>query len=151
MAEIPVSELLTIDINQECANQELQLRWLNSVGGWEYWVFTARKTHGFQINDVQTIERDIFEDWDTTFIAGGTESEHLSLKTRETIVVRSQNLTKQQINAIARIKFSLKVEDIVRNFTVLVDKASFSYRTDQDKLHAIEFNITYPQTFLQAL
>lgn len=151
MATTLLSELLTIDINRDCANQEIQLRWLNSVGGWEYWTFSARKTYGYEISDVETIERDVFENWDTTFIAGGTESEHLSMKVRQSIEVRSQNLTKQQVDAISKIKFSLKVEDVTNGVTVLVENKSFEYRTDQDKIHSIDFTIIYPQTFIQSL
>ena len=79
----------------------IQLRWLNSLGGWESWNFQAFKTHGYNISNVQTIERDVFEGWDTDFINGDTQGEHLSVKVEESIIVRSQDLTEDQINAIA--------------------------------------------------
>lgn len=130
------------------------LNWLNTLGGVEHWNFTAQKTFGFDISNVQTMERDIFADWDTDFIAGEVESEHLSLQANEVKRVRSQDLTLQQVNAIARIKISLAVNDetdidnIVR---VLVDKSSFSYRTENDKLNFIEFDIRYPKVQTQSL
>lgn len=130
------------------------LNWLNTLGGWEHWNFTAFKTFGFDISEVRTIERDIFQNWDVDFIAGQTESEHISLKSREAISVRSQDLTLQQINAIARIKYSIKVNDetdTTNIVTVLVDKGSFQYRTDADKRHTIEFIIRYPRKQIQSL
>jgi len=129
------------------------LQWLNTLGGWEHWNFTAWKTHGYDIGNVNTIKRDIFENWDTDFIAGGTEQEHISLEASEAITVRSQDLTLQQINAIARIKFSIKVNDetdISNITTVLVDKGSIQYRTDADKRHTIQFNIRYPSIQIQS-
>lgn len=130
------------------------LNWLNSLGGWEHWNFTAFKSFGYNIGNVETIKRDIFQDWDTDFIAGQTESEHISLDVNEAVQVRSQDLTLQQINAIARIKFSLKVNDeteLGAIVTVLVDKSSFQYRTDNDKRHSIEFRISYPGKQVQTL
>lgn len=130
------------------------LNWINTLGGWEHWNFTAWKTYGFDITEVRTIERDIFQDWDADFIAGETESEHISIKSREAITVRSQDLTLQQINAIARIKYSIKVNDESDTnsiVTVLVDKGSFQYRTDADKRHTIEFIIRYPRKQIQSL
>lgn len=132
----------------------IDLMWLNTLGGWEHWNFTAWKTYGFDITEVRTIERDIFQNWDTDFIAGQTEREHISLKASEAITVRSQDLTLQQINAIARIKYSIKVNDetiVARIVTVLVDKGSFQYRTDADKRHTIEFIIRYPGKQIQSL
>ncbi len=130
------------------------LNWLNTLGGWEHWNFEAWKTYGFDISEVRTIERDIFQNWDTDFIAGLTESEHISLKSAEVITVRSQDLTLQQINAIAPIKYSIKVNDetdITTIVTVLVDKGSFQYRTDADKRHTIEFTVRYPRRQIQSL
>ena len=132
----------------------ITLSWLNPLGGWEFWKFQANKTYGYSISNTQTIKRDIFQDWSTTFIAGQTESEHLSIEASESIRVRSQNLTVQQMNAIAMIKFSLKVQDITdisNKVTVLVDKGSIQYRTDGEKITSLEFDITYPSLQLQSL
>ncbi len=136
-----------------CCDFNLTLQWLNTLGGWEHWTFTAFKTHGYNIGDVETIKRDIFQNWDTDFIAGQTESEHIFIEANETVVVRSQDLTIDQINAIARIKFSIKVNDETDTSniqTVLVDKASFQYRTDNDKRNEISFIITRPGEIIQA-
>lgn len=130
------------------------LNWLNTLGGWEHWNFTAWKTYGFNITETRTIERDIFQNWDTDFIAGQTESEHISIKSAEAITVRSQDLTAQQIDAIARIKYSIKVNDETDTsniVTVLVDKGSFQYRTDADKRNTIEFIVRYPRKQIQSL
>lgn len=125
------------------------LSWINTLGGWENWNFEAFKTYGYQIGAVETIKKDIYQNWDTDFIAGETESEHLSLEASETIRVRSQILTLQQINAIARIKYSIRVRQ--GSQTVIVDKSSFQYRTDHDKNLSIEFNITKPGLVVQSL
>lgn len=146
------SEAIIIDIERKCTNQELQLTWLNSFGGWEHWTFVARKTYSYNMGNVQTIKRDILEDWDTEFIDGQTESEHISLEANQSLIVRSQNLTRQQAEAIARIKFSIKVQDMtdeINPVTVIVDKGSIAYTTDQAKTNFIEFRISYPSIIIQ--
>ena len=129
------------------------LNWLDTLGGVEHWNFVAQKTYGWDIGRTETIKKDIFQDWDVAFIAGQTESEHLSIEAGQSVIVRSGDLTVQQINAIARIKLSIKVNDetdINNIVTVLVDKSSFQYRTDADKRHTIEFKISYPSEQIQS-
>lgn len=130
---------------------QIQLAWLNSTGGWEYWNFLARKTYGYDIANKTTIKNDIFQNWDTDFIAGTSEVNAIKVEANEVYVVRSQLLTVQQMNAIARIKLSIRVWDVANEVVVLVDNASFQYRTDSNKLNEIEFTITYPSQQIQSL
>ena len=130
---------------------QLQLTWLNSLGGWEYWNFLAKKTEGYDIDDSKTVERDVLQNWDTDFIAGDTEQETLFIAARRKVVVRTQLLTLQQINAIAKINLSIRVRDVLNDVTVTIDRSSFEYRTDGEKLHSLEFAINYPRTQIQSL
>lgn len=146
------SEILTIDIERRCSEQSLSLSWLNTLGGWDHWVFTARKSYSYDIGNVQTIKRDIFQDWSTGFVTAQTESEHISVEAAESYIVRSQNLTRQQVEAIARIKYSIKAQDMTdpeSPLTVIVDKGSITYTTDKAKTNFIEFKITYPGIIIQ--
>lgn len=146
------SQVITIDLDRRCLPNELPLTWVNSLGGWDHWVFTARKSYSFEMSNVQTIKRDIFQDWDTEFISGQSESEHISMRAAQTVIVRSQNLTAQQAEAIAQVKYSIKVQDMTdpdNPVTVLVDKGSITYTTDKAKTNFIEFAITYPSIIIQ--
>ena len=131
-----------------CYNIDIQ--WLNTLGGWEHWRFTAFKTYGYAITNSETVQRDINQNWDTDFISGTTETENISINANETIAVRSQDLTLQQINAISKIKFSIKVNDETGDLvTIVVDKANIQYRTDNDKRFTISFDIAYPGIIIQ--
>jgi len=134
-------------------NNYINLTWLNSVGGWEYWTFTALHSYGYDSNDIGRIEKDIFQNWDADFISGQSEMEVLGKDVRSFITVRSQLLTKSQVDAIAKIRNSIKVQEVrsTGNVTVLVDTGSFTYRTDKDKTITIEFRITYPREQIQTL
>ena len=146
------SEELTIDLNRTCFDQSINLGWLNDLAGWDYWVFTARKSYSYNMSEVETIKKDILQDWDTEFTDGQTEQEHISLSANESYLIRSQNLTIQQATAIARIKYAIKVQDVsdIDNpVTVLVDKSSIQYTTDKAKTNFIQFTITYPSIIVQ--
>ena len=92
----------------------------------------------------------MFNDWDTGFISGTTDKDVLSLSSSEVVSVRSQHLTEQQITAIKNIRRSIKVIDYVSGFTVIVNKGSFQYKTDGEKLYTIEFTVTYPSIIIQS-
>lgn len=124
------------------------LSWYNSIGGIETWNFTAQKSYGYEINNVVTTKRDFFNDWDNDFSNGIIESDTLSIEANQKLIVRSQDLTLQQVEAIATIKLSPQVYDIDKKLGVLIDRSSFSYRKDNDKRHSIEFFITYPSLII---
>lgn len=124
------------------------LSWYNSIGGIETWNFTAQKSYGYDINNVVNAKRDVFNDWDNDFSNGIIENDTLSIDANQKLIVRSQNLTLQQIEAIATIKLSPQVYDADQQLGVLIDRSSFAYRTDNDKRHSIEFFITYPNLII---
>lgn len=127
----------------------INLSWFNTLGGIELFNFAARKSYGYNIGSVVTSKRDVFNDWSTDF--SGTETDTIDIQANETIIVRSTNLTEQQINAIAQIKISPIVRDEDQNVTVTIDRTSFQYRTDHDKRHEIEFRLTYPSLIIPTL
>lgn len=131
----------------------ITLTWLNTLGAWEYWTFTSKHSYGYDIQDQGIIERDIFQDWDSGFINGQSEKEVLAKDVTPFTVVRSQALTKDQVNAISKIKTSIKVQVIEEGkfTTVIVDPGSFTYRTDKEKNILIEFTIRYPREQIQKL
>jgi len=141
---------MALDPNKTFFN--LNIAWLNTLGGWEFFNFQARKSYGYASQSISQLEVSQFNDWDTDFIAGSGGVEELRIDASETITVRSQQLTKDQIAAIARIKLSRRVQDVTNPYkpiNVIVNKGSFQYYTDADKRRTIEFNITYPKINIQ--
>lgn len=129
------------------------LTWMNSLGGWEYWTFTSRHSYGDDVQDLGIIERDIFQDWDSGFINGQSEREVLGKDVTPFTVLRSQALTKEQVDVIKNIRSAIKVQVVTDSgfTTVIVDAGSFTYRTDREKNILIEFTIRYPRTQIQKL
>lgn len=135
-----------IIINSDCENQSIYLTWLNNLGGWDYWNFTAEKEYGIDIEDSSEFDSNVFVDWPTTFINGETVTALEEVKARNTRTVRSQFVTETQVQAIANITTSIRVQEIRADgtkITVLVDKRSFKIWEDNEKLYSIEFTLRY--------
>lgn len=148
---LPLTEQKPFCLDDNCANQEIYLTWLNSLGGREYWNFTAIKEYKTRNRSVE-IQRDIFNNWDVDFIEGDTQGDVASIDSADSITVRSQLLTKEQADAIWKIKDSLRVQQVRDDdslITVLVDKGSFTKYEDRDRLYVVEFEITYPNNQIQ--
>lgn len=142
-------------MNGNCAcNNLITLRWLNTLGGWEYWTFTARHTYGVNISNVNTFNIDIFQNWDTNFIAGEVEEQTLSLNAADSIQLRTGLMNKSQSNGVATIKYGINVQTVSGEFvnsdqTVTIDRSSFQYRTDKEKQIELSFNISLPKIQIQ--
>jgi len=146
-AYIALSETKTIGVNSDCSNQDLYLTWKNPLGGHDYWKFTAEKEYGVDILDVQESEKNIITDWPKSFGEfADTVSFDISRTSKDTILVRSQNLTLSQAQAIKYIKTSPLVQIMTSKTdrrTVKVDQSSFIVYSETDKLYGIQFTITY--------
>ena len=146
-----LTEKKPIRVDEKCSNQDIHLTWLNSLGGWEFFNFQSIKDYKVSSSG-EVIKRDVFNNWDTEFITGNTENDYSSVRANKVTTVRSQLVTEAEADAIWNIKTAIKVQVVNDNntlTTVLVDKGSFTKYKDRDKLYAIEFNITYPDTQIQ--
>ena len=71
------SQVLIGLADTECANQEYYLTWINSLGGYEFWKFTARATKGLIKLEKNVFNKDVFQDWDNDFINGKRDKKYL--------------------------------------------------------------------------
>jgi len=148
------SEMLEVNIDDACSNQEIYLGWLNTLGGWDYWKFTAEKDYNINIEDKVNIERNIFSNWDNTFINGTTQLDTINTTAYPEIDVYSQYLNLEQLQAISQIKYSTRVVLINgdKQTTVIVDSDSITLYNDgdEDTLHTIRFKIRLPNIQVQS-
>lgn len=136
-------EVKTIDVSNDCANQSIYLTWLNYLGGMDYWLFTAQKDYGVDIEDVQQTEVNLFINWPNSYDDYRIKYD-TKRTSRENILVRSQNLTLEQVQGLKFIKTSPLVQILENNKTknALVDNSSFTVYTETDKLYTISFTIS---------
>lgn len=145
-----VSEIKTIDLNCDCIQSKATgyyISWLNNLGGFEYWYFTAYSDKIINITNSGETKKNIFPEWPNSY---GEFSDTIRKQTyresQEQVLVRSQHLTEAQVEALKSIKTSPLVQiinSIYDRRTVLVDTDSFIWLKEGNNLHELSFTITY--------
>lgn len=138
---------ISIDVNQDCANQNFYLSWLNNLGGFDYWNFTARKVYSIDVTSNSISEKNIYNNWPKSYGAfADTIKQQTQRTSNEVIRVSSQFLTTQQEDAIKQIFSSPLVQQVTSKYdrrTVIVDPTTYKIRKDQDDLRTISFDLRY--------
>jgi hypothetical protein len=132
----------TLDVKYPCEPNQIYLTWLNYLGGMDYWLFTAQKDYGVDIEDVRQTDENIFINWDDSYNSNRIKYD-IKRTSRENILVRSQNLTLEQVQGLKYIKTSPLVQMYSGSFVnVLVDNSSFTVYSETEKLYTISFTIS---------
>jgi len=125
----------------------IYITWLNYLGGFEYFFFTSKKEYQVEIGDTGTSKNNVLPQWPQSY---GKTADAIRKQTfRDSvkkIVVRSQHLTINQLEALTSIKTSPLVQIVESRTdrrTVIVDNDSFKKYDEIDKLFTIQFTITY--------
>lgn len=144
-----ISEVKTINFQCGCENQTLYLSWLNNLGGFDYWNFTAEKEYPVEIGDTGETKKNIFNNWSNSYGEfADTIRKQTFRESRKQVLVKSQHLTLEQVEAISYIKSSVLVQivnSIYDRRTVIVDNQSWTKYKESDKkdTYTIQFLITY--------
>lgn len=142
-----ISETKEFKIDCGCSNQEIRLTWLNNLGGFDYWNFTAKKDHIVEITEALQTKKNILPTWPKSYGANADTIKKQTLRvSNKAYTVRSQLVTDDQIDALAYIKSSVLVQIVnsrTDRRTVIVDTDSFFIRKDGDDTHEIAFNISF--------
>lgn len=155
------SEVKNITVDTSCTKpnvDEIYMTWLNYLGGFDYWNFTAEKEHGVNVLESQTIEENILPNWPNSYgrYAHTTEKQTYR-RSKETLVVRSQHLTLEQVKALKYLRTSPVVQAIgfddqstdgfgigeVLRKTVIVDSDSFKVYDEGEKLYELTFKVHF--------
>lgn len=143
---VDISEVKTITVVPACAPYTMNLSWLNSLGGFDYWAFKTNLDYGVTIEDTNTIKKNIFTNWPKSFgESGDTILQETSRQSRQFITVRAENVTMDQINDLFRIRTSPFVQIVnsrTDRRTVIPDAGSFTYLQTREKLFDFQFKIT---------
>lgn len=125
----------------------IYLTWLNYLGGFEYFFFTAEKEYQVDILETGTTKQNIFPDWSKSW---GETADTIDKKTFTTaknkIAVVSQYLTENQRDSLKYIKTSPVVQIVLSRTdrrTVIVDNESFKVYSENEKVFSIKFNISF--------
>lgn len=146
-----ITETKSFDIDCNCVPSKsedgIYLSWLSYLGGFNYWLFKAYKDHSVDISDSGELDTNLFPEWPNSYGEfADTIRKQTYRNSRKQILVRSQQITQDQLLALQQIKTSPLVQivnSIYDRRTVIVDTDSFTTYKEEDKLYSISFTITY--------
>ena len=155
--ETKLTETKTITIDRECT-EKIYLRWFNQKGAWEGWQFQAWESYGLDTTDRKIARKDIYEDFDTNFVYGTTQDFYYDTQAKNTRIVSTQFLTKDQIDNLIWLRVSNAVEEIFtseesgctryKHKTVLIDKETITYRQAGNGLYTLSFSYHYTDAII---
>lgn len=144
---IDISEVKTISVDSTCYINALNLSWLNYTGGFDYWTFKANADYSVDIEGTTQSTKNIFPTWPKSFGEGGdVVTQETSRTSRQSITIRAENITKDQVNDLYRIKTSPLVQIVTTRTnrrTVIPDSGSFTYWPQDEKLFTMQFDISF--------
>src|ERR1041385_6827867 len=144
---MPISEVKSFKINCTCSQQEIALVWLNNLGGFEYWNFTAEKDLLVEIRETGEVKQNIFPTWPKSYgVNSDTIRKQTYRDTNKSYTIRSQFVLEEDIEALAYIKSSVLVQiqySRQSRRTVIVDSDSFRVTGDGDKTYSISFGVSF--------
>lgn len=127
--------------------QPIYLTWLNAKGGFEYFFFNARNAHQVDIEGTGITRDNILPTWPYSY---GSNADTLNRQTfrdtRKSIVLRSQNLSLNQVQALSYIKSSVLVQIVYSRHnrrTVIPDGQSFQSYDETQKVFTFECTLSF--------
>ena len=145
---VPISETKAITVNSNCSQfTNYNVTWLNTLGGFDYKVFQSSSDTGVNIEGTTKAAKNIFNNWPKSFgETADTIRQETSRSSTQTMTLRAENLTGDQIKDLFRLKTSPYVQIVgARNDrrTIIVDSGSFVYYKQRDKLFNLEISVSF--------
>lgn len=141
---------LIVKVDRLCLNKpSVYLKWMNSVGGWDYWNFTFDNVRSLTTANDKVIDRYVF-DWEND----QTIADVIEKSAVEKIVFGVNGLTDAQAVGLVGLGTSIKVQMLVNDnpykwHTVIVTPGSFETKKAKGVLTDFKFTISLPELNIQ--
>lgn len=123
------------------------ITWLNYLGGFEYFPFTAKKEFQVDVMETGQTRNNVLPSWPNSY---GKNADTIDKQTfrisKNGVIVRSQHLNINQLEALSYIRTSPLVQLVYSRIdrrTVIVDSDSFRKYDEGDKLYTMQFKISF--------
>lgn len=113
--EVKVSETLKIKVDQQACPYPFYVTWLNTLGGWNYFLFKGAKSYGMRTENTVVTESDVYTGWPNNYKNGTTVRDVKAKTSDRTLVLRSQVFDEDNIEAVMGIAESVDVYHINGN------------------------------------
>lgn len=127
--------------------EPFNITFLNHLGGFEYFFFTAKKEYGVDVEETGETRENILPNWPNSFgLNADTIDKQTFRKTRDYVIIRSQYLSINQLNALKEVRTSPLVQIVTSRLdrrTVIVDTDSFKVRDEADKVYSVQLKVRF--------
>lgn len=135
-----------VAVSRNCYPNYIYLTWKNHLGGFNYWLFTGNKDYNVNVLDTQERSVNIIDQWPNSYGPNAdTLTYEASRNSRREMTVRSQNMTREQLEFVSGIRQSSLIQQLTSKYdrrTMIIEKKSFKIRTDGETgPYSIEFVI----------
>lgn len=154
------TEYKEITVSTKCDDFPVYLKWLNTLGGWSYWLFGFDHENSLLIDNGVTFEKDISD------LATATERlEYLSKRAFPRLSIGATDISASNITGLQGIMYSTKVlmltnpdtwltdgpesTPLPKWKTVLVRPGTFSIGTARSGTVDVELVLDLPELFIQ--
>jgi hypothetical protein len=124
-----------------------QITFLNHLGGFEYFFFTAKKEYGVDVEETGETRENILPNWPNSWgLNADTIDKQTFRKSRDYVIVRSQYLSLNQLQALKQIRTSPLVQIMTTRLdrrTIIVDTDSFKVYDEADKVFSVQFKVRF--------
>lgn len=132
------SEILTINVDTECSPNDFYVTWLNSLGHYDYWNFTAETKYETDVIESKTQDKNIFPNWPRSFGEfADSRTKQTVRRTKDGITLNSQYLESDQMDGLALMFESPLVQEmnsIYDKRIIILERGQFNKKVDNQKL-----------------
>jgi hypothetical protein len=125
----------------------IYLTWLNNKGGFEYFYFTAKNVYQVDVEETGVTRKNILPEWPKSYgYTADTINRQTHRVSRNRIILKSQHLTRNQLDALSYISSSVLVQIVstrTNRRTVLVNADSFKKYDEMEDLFFLQFSLSY--------
>lgn len=142
----PITLNVKRPIEQSC--NTFYVRWINTLGGWDYWLFEGKIYEGFKVENGNNYES-YFDN-----ISDTKDFENVTFKNVSPAVqVGSNTLTRNEAEGLKVLPTSPKIywynEDLSKWIGVRVEPGTFNIRSTKDDYFNVELTFVKPKYFNQ--
>jgi hypothetical protein len=145
------SEQLPFHFREYCAERGIILRWVNTLGGWEEFIFDENRTESLSIESSERYKKDLFTNGVDDFEFGDEYDISLTVESRNTIQVSASDLTKQEAKGLVGILRSpfiiYQKAGEVNSVSIVIERSSVVFYRQKDGLQGLRFTILLPSHF----
>lgn len=143
-----ITQPMLLKINKQCNDPYVYLKWLNTLGGWDYWRFGHDQIKSLSTSDEISIDRNVF-DWDND----DTIADIIKKNSIHKIGIGA-NVGVNKIEGLKSLHESIKIQMLVNTNpikwqTVIINTGSFEIKRAKNKYSEVKFTISLPERNIQ--